>query len=51
MPSKLLRQPIRLNGSSRDICALSREVLDKFGCNADAGDRLHGLLVQALAEG
>ena len=49
--SKLLRQPIRLNGATRDIRALSREVLAKFGYNASVGDRLHGLLVQALAEG
>ena len=49
--SKLLRQPIRLNGATRNIRALSREVLAKFGYNASVGDRLHGLLVQALAEG
>jgi len=49
--SKLLRQPIRLNGSSRDIRALSRDVLAKFGYSVGADDRLHGLLVQALAEG
>ncbi|MFB0931420.1 MAG: hypothetical protein QMB38_08895 [Ascidiaceihabitans sp.] len=49
--SKLLRQPFRLNGATRDIRPLSREVLASFGYNASAGDRLHGLLVQALAEG
>ena len=49
--SKLLRQPIRLNGSSRDIRALSSNVLAKFGYSVGADDRLHGLLVQALAEG
>jgi hypothetical protein len=49
--SKLLRQPIRLNGSSRDIRALSSDVLAKFGYGVGADDRLHGLLVQALAEG
>ena len=49
--SKLLRQPIRLNGSSRDIRALSSDVLAKFGYSVGADDRLHGLIVQALAEG
>ncbi|MDC1223373.1 hypothetical protein N8Z91_00475 [Ascidiaceihabitans sp.] len=49
--SELLRQPIRLNGSSRDIRALSSDVLAKFVYSVGADDRLHGFLVQALAEG
>jgi hypothetical protein len=49
--SKLLRQPIRLDGRRRDIRDLTREVLAKFGYDAPVGDRLHALVVQSLAEG
>ena len=40
--SKLLRQPIRLDGRSRDIRGLSREILARFGYDAPVGDRATG---------
>ncbi|MEO0390320.1 MAG: hypothetical protein AAF218_05200 [Pseudomonadota bacterium] len=51
--SRQLRQPIRLTDTSaihRDLPSLTAAVLAEFGHATRQGDRLHGLLVQALVE-
>ncbi|MEM8578086.1 MAG: hypothetical protein AAGF60_09570 [Pseudomonadota bacterium] len=51
--SRQLRQPIRLtqtSGQRRDLPGLARAVLADFGHDAAEGDRLHALLVEALAQ-
>jgi len=52
--SQQLRQPIRLSdtgGGHRDLRSLAADVLQGFGHPVEEGDRLHGLLVQAITEG
>lgn len=49
--SKMLRQPIRLNGQRNDLRQLTKTALEGFGHTAGPDDKLYGLLVQALAEG
>ncbi len=50
--SRQLRQPIRLSATEAqaDLPELTREVLSAFGHAPETEDRLHLLLVQALAE-
>lgn len=48
--SKMLRQPIRLDGHYNDLRDLSRKALAQFGYDAPLGDKLHALLVQSLTE-
>ncbi|WP_299371704.1 hypothetical protein [uncultured Tateyamaria sp.] len=52
--SRQLRQPIRLtdtDASRSDLRSLTATVLAEFGYGVQSGDRLQGLLVQALTEG
>jgi hypothetical protein len=49
--SKMLRQPIRLNGQRNDLRQLAKTALQGFGHITVPNDKLYSLLVQALAEG
>jgi hypothetical protein len=49
--SKMLRQPIRLNGQRNDLRQLTKSALEGFGHTTRPNDKLYSLLVQALAEG